>query len=68
MSAHLILLDLITLITSSGAYKLWNSLCSVLQPPFTSYLLGPNILFSTLNLYSYLSVRDQVSHQYKNNR
>jgi hypothetical protein len=47
-------------------YKLWSfSLCSLLQPPSTSSLLGPNILLSTLNLCSYLSVRDQVSHPYK---
>jgi len=49
----------------------WNfSLCSLLQPPATSSLLGLNIplsaLFSkTLNLRSSLSVRDQVSHLYK---
>jgi hypothetical protein len=31
------------------AYKLWSSsLCSILQPPATSSLLGPNILLSTL--------------------
>jgi hypothetical protein len=47
--AHLILLDLITLMTFSKTYKLWSSsLCSVLQPPATSSLLGPSIFLSTL--------------------
>jgi hypothetical protein len=36
---HLILLDLITLIVFTGAYKLWrSSLCSVLQPHTTPSL------------------------------
>jgi hypothetical protein len=44
--------------------------CSLLQSPSISSLLGPSILFRTLfsnnlNLYSSLSVRDQISHQYK---
>jgi hypothetical protein len=63
--------DLITQIVFGGVYKLWNSsLCRVLQPPATSFLLGTNIFFSTLfsdNLslcYSFI-VRDQVSHPYK---
>jgi hypothetical protein len=44
-SARFIILDLITLITFGKAYKLWSSpLCSILQPPVTSSLLGPNIL------------------------
>jgi len=52
------------------AYNLWSSsLCSLLQPPATSSLLG-SILLSTLfpnipNLCPSLSVRDQVSHPYK---
>jgi hypothetical protein len=39
MLAHLILLDLITLIISVEAYKLWSfSLCNLLQPSATSSL------------------------------
>jgi len=67
---HLILLDLITLIilVFGEASKLRRfSLCSPLQPPATSFSLCTSILLSTLfsdtlNLYSSLSVRDQVSH------
>jgi hypothetical protein len=47
--AHLILLALIILITLSEEYRLCSSsLCSLVQPPATSFLLGPNILPSTL--------------------
>jgi len=47
-----------------------SSLCSLLQPPATFFLLGLNILlntlfWNTLNLWSFLSVRDQVSHPYE---
>jgi hypothetical protein len=52
-------------------YKLWSSsLCSVLQPPAPSSILGPNIPLSTLfwnsfNLHTSLSVTDQFSQPYK---
>jgi len=45
-------------------------ICSFLQSPITSSLLGPNILLNTLfsntpSLRSSLNVSDQVSHPYK---
>jgi len=50
--------------------SLSSSLCCFLNSPFTSSLLGPNILLSTLfshtlSLRSSLIVRNYVSHQYK---
>jgi len=47
-----------------------SSLCSLLQSPVTSSLLGPNILLNTMfsNTISFLSfciISDQVSHPYK---
>jgi len=71
--APLALLDLIILIIFGEAYKLRSScLCSLLQPPVSSFLLAPNILFSTLtlssntlDLCSSLNMTDQVSHPYK---
>jgi hypothetical protein len=68
---HPILLDWITLIISGEECNLQSpSLCSALQAPATSTLLGPNILLSTLfsdtlNLCSSHSVTDQVTHPYK---
>jgi hypothetical protein len=68
--AHLIFLALITLIILGEEYKpCSSSLCSFLQTPVASSLLGPNILLSTLfsnilNLCSSLNVKDQVSHPY----
>jgi hypothetical protein len=65
-TAYLVLFDLITIIKFGKAYKLWSSsLYSLLQPPTTLSLLGPNILLSTLfsdslNLCSCLSKRIQV--------
>ena len=70
-SAHPILLDFMIRIVLGEQYRsLSSSLCSFLQSPVTSSLLGPNIflntLFSnTLSLRSSLNVSDQVSHPYK---
>jgi hypothetical protein len=70
-SAHLILFDLNTITIYDEANILKGfSLCSLLQPPATSFPLGPNIihntLFSkTLNLCSSFKVSGQVSHPYK---
>jgi hypothetical protein len=48
-----ILLDLITLITSGEVNTLWSSsLCSLLQPPASYSVLGPNILLSTSLYFS----------------
>jgi hypothetical protein len=64
------ILHFIILTIFAEVYKLWSSLlCSLLQFPTTSSL-DSNILLSTLfpytlNLCSFLSVRDQVSHLYK---
>jgi len=57
--AHLILLDFITRTVLGEEYiSLSSSLCSFLQSPVTSSLLGPNILLNTLRheklaLYSF---------------
>ena len=68
--AYLILLDFITHTILGEEYRSFGSLlCSVLDFPVTSSLLGPNILnttFSnTLSFLSSLNVSDQVSHPYK---
>ena len=65
---HLILLDFITRLILGKQYRSFRySLCSFLQSPIISFLLGPNILLSTLfsnthSLRSSLNVSDQVSH------
>jgi hypothetical protein len=70
-SAPHILLDLIKRILFSEEYKtLRSSFWSFLHSPVTLYLLGPNILLSTvfsntLSLHPSLNVSDQVSHPYK---
>ena len=67
--AHL--LDFITRTILGEEYRsLISSLCSFLQSPVTSSLLGPNIILNTLfsntlSLRSSLNVSDQVSHPYK---
>jgi len=64
---HFILLDLITGTILGEEYRsLSSSLCSCLHTPVTVYLLGPNILLSTLfsdtlSLRSFFSVSDRVS-------
>ena len=69
--AHLILLDFITRTILGEQYRSLSSLlCNLLHSLFTSSLLGPNILLSTLfsntlSLRFSLNVRDQVSHPYE---
>jgi hypothetical protein len=61
---HFILLDLIILIILEFPHY------AVFSNPPSLLLLGSNILLSTLfsnilSLYSYLNIRDQVSHLYR---
>ena len=69
--AFLILLDFITRNLLGEQYRSLSTLLySYLHSPFTSSLLGPNILLSalfsnTLSLRSSLKVSNQVSHPYK---
>jgi hypothetical protein len=71
MPAHLILLDLITIIIPGEEYKKCSSLLySFLHPPVTPHLFSQNILLSNLfsnilSLCSSLNVRDHVSHPYR---
>jgi len=67
-TAHRILLDLITQTAFGKQYK--SSVCSLLQCPIASALLGANILLSTLfsntlSLYFSLSVTYHASHPFK---
>ena len=73
--AHLTLLHLITVLIFGDEKKWSSSLCSFLQPPVTSSLLGPHIPLSTLlplcevatsHLTCYCSCVQQNSQQYKN--
>ena len=67
----LILFNLPVLIIFSKECRFWGFCsCSLFLSPVTSFLLGPNIFFSTLfsntlSLCPSLSVRDQVWYQYK---
>lgn len=68
---YLIFLDLVILIIFGEKYIFWSfSPWKFVRTPIISYLLGPNILVSTLFLHTlrwYFShnVKDQVPHLYK---
>jgi hypothetical protein len=69
--AHLVFVDLIIVITFGEEYELQSSsLFNFLQPPVISSLFYPSSLLSTLfsnslNLCSFLNVRDRGSRPYK---
>jgi hypothetical protein len=71
---HHIYLNLITLIIFGKDYNFWSSsLYGYLQPPITSFIVGPNNFLCTmflniLILYSYLNMRNQVSCPYNNKK
>jgi hypothetical protein len=71
MPARLILLDFISRTRLGKEYRPFSSsLCNFLHYPFTSSLLGSNILLNTLfsntlSLRSSFNVSDHVSHPYK---
>lgn len=73
-STYPIFLALVILIIFRMEFKLWSpSLCTYIQPPVTSFFIGPDSLLrtlflSTISLCCSLNLRDQVLHSYKNNR
>jgi len=71
-SPHLINLDFIALIIVGEGHKSWSSaICDFLQEHFTSSLLGPRTLLSTLfsdnvTLYTSLNTWNKSTYGYKN--
>lgn len=63
-------LRLITIIPGVERKSWSSSLCNFHQPPVSSFLLGPNIIFSTVIskhscLFASFNVRNQASHPHK---